>query len=99
MTNPIEPAETLASVAANAAAAAVNAVPLVSAGAAPFQPWPGELVQLERGPVFVRSTPVAIDAEPALFVHGLGGSALNWTDLMGLLAAPASNGSGRSRWA
>jgi pimeloyl-ACP methyl ester carboxylesterase len=26
------------------------------------------------------------DLQPALMVHGLGGSALNWTDLMGLLA-------------
>jgi pimeloyl-ACP methyl ester carboxylesterase len=94
MTNPIEPADSLASVAASAAAAAANAVPLVSAGAAPYRPWPGERVELEGGPVFVRRTPAQPGAEPALFVHGLGGSALNWTDLMGLLAEPAGNGSG-----
>lgn len=43
-------------------------------------PWPGEL----RGPVFVRSGP-AEGAEPALLVHGLGGSSNNWTDLVALL--------------
>jgi pimeloyl-ACP methyl ester carboxylesterase len=44
-------------------------------------PWPGAV---ESG-VFVRRTP-ASGAEPALFVHGLGGASTNWTDLMGLLA-------------
>jgi pimeloyl-ACP methyl ester carboxylesterase len=48
-------------------------------------------VQLAVGPVFVRSTPAPPGAEPALFVHGLGGSALNWTDLMGVLAAPSAS--------
>ena len=43
-------------------------------------PWPG---RLEHG-LFVRRTP-ATGAEPALFVHGLGGASTNWTDLMGLL--------------
>jgi pimeloyl-ACP methyl ester carboxylesterase len=43
--------------------------------------WPGTM---EAG-TFVRRTPGA-GTEPALFVHGLGGSATNWTDLMGLLA-------------
>lgn len=42
--------------------------------------WPGELA----GEVFVRRTPASGGA-PALFVHGLGGAATNWTDLMGLL--------------
>ena len=36
------------------------------------------------GPVFVRSGPPG--GEPALFVHGLGGSSTNWTDLMGCLS-------------
>lgn len=36
------------------------------------------------GPLFVRSGPAG--GEPALFVHGLGGSATNWTDLMGCLS-------------
>lgn len=44
-------------------------------------PWPG---LVEEG-VFVRRTP-ATGAEPAVFVHGLGGASTNWTDLMGLLA-------------
>lgn len=44
-------------------------------------PWPGE----QRGPVFVRTGPVG-GHEPALMVHGLGGSSNNWTDLVGLLA-------------
>ena len=41
--------------------------------------WPGRAV----GDLFVRSGPPG--GEPGLFVHGLGGSATNWTDLMGLL--------------
>src|SRR6266851_3773710 len=47
----------------------------------PIPAWPGELV----GELFVRSAPAAAGAEPALFVHGLGGSSLNWTDLMAQL--------------
>ena len=81
MTNPIVPAQHLAD--------AAGAVPGVPGGAAPRQPWPGSMVSLDVGVVFVRSTPAPPDAEPALFVHGLGGSALNWTDLMGLLSEPA----------
>ena len=41
--------------------------------------WPGSQV----GELFVRRCPGG--REPGLFVHGLGGSATNWTDLMGLL--------------
>jgi pimeloyl-ACP methyl ester carboxylesterase len=36
--------------------------------------------------LYVRSTPGPEGGEPALYVHGLGGSATNWTDLAGLLA-------------
>jgi pimeloyl-ACP methyl ester carboxylesterase len=87
MTKPIVPAESAAGLA--------NAVPARSAGAAPIPPWPGEPVQLPSGEVFVRATPALPGSEPALYVHGLGGSALNWTDLMGALSQPpASNGSG-----
>ncbi len=43
-------------------------------------PWPGRLV----GSLYVRTGPAG--DEPGLFVHGLGGSSLNWTDLMGVLA-------------
>ncbi len=41
---------------------------------------PGEL----RDAIYVRTGPTG--GEPALFVHGLGGSSTNWTDLMGLLS-------------
>lgn len=48
--------------------------------------WPGHEVQLAGTSVHVRSTPSdSADAEPALFVHGLGGSAHNWTDFAGVL--------------
>lgn len=42
--------------------------------------WPGERV----GGLHVRRGPAA-GGEPALLVHGLGGSSANWTDLVGLL--------------
>lgn len=59
----------------------------------PADPWPAEPVRLTVGSrpeleLWVRTAPAAADAvdpEPALMVHGLGGSALNWTDLMALL--------------
>jgi pimeloyl-ACP methyl ester carboxylesterase len=57
-------------------------------------PWPGELVAVRGGEVFVRATPWtgpvdgSADAprERALYVHGLGGASTNWTDLAALLA-------------
>ena len=59
----------------------------------PIRAWPGETVALDSGEVYVRSAPAdAPGAEPALFVHGLGGSATNWTDLMDLLRRPAPAG-------
>jgi pimeloyl-ACP methyl ester carboxylesterase len=59
----------------------------------PIPAWPGETVALASGEVYVRSAPAdAPGAEPALFVHGLGGSATNWTDLMDLLRRPARAG-------
>jgi pimeloyl-ACP methyl ester carboxylesterase len=57
----------------------------------PIAHWPGMMVQLNAGEVFVRSVPALADAEAAIFVHGLGGSAVNWTDLMGLLSHPAGD--------
>jgi pimeloyl-ACP methyl ester carboxylesterase len=49
--------------------------------------WPGEKVTVRGVETFVRRTPaLSPDAEPALYVHGLGGSSLNWTDLAYLLA-------------
>lgn len=48
--------------------------------------WPGRRVDVGSAYVHVRSTPALVeDAEPALFVHGLGGSAHNWTDFAGVL--------------
>lgn len=50
-------------------------------------PWPGRPVRLDGAATYVRATPpTAAGAEPALYVHGLGGSSTNWTDLAALLA-------------
>jgi pimeloyl-ACP methyl ester carboxylesterase len=50
------------------------------------EPWPGRHVDVDGLEIFVRSTPpTGPAAQPALFVHGLGGSAHNWTDFAGLL--------------
>jgi pimeloyl-ACP methyl ester carboxylesterase len=58
-------------------------------------PWPGEMVPVRGGEVFVRTTPWLGPAdgpadgaprERALYVHGLGGASTNWTDLAALLA-------------
>jgi pimeloyl-ACP methyl ester carboxylesterase len=57
----------------------------------PIDPWPGELVSVGTNEVFVRTAPAPEGAEPALFVHGLGGSATNWTDLMDLLRKPRAD--------
>ncbi|NYJ04561.1 alpha/beta fold hydrolase [Petropleomorpha daqingensis] len=57
-------------------------------------PWPGEMVAVGDGEVFVRQIPWsgpvdgADDGAPrerALYVHGLGGASTNWTDLAALL--------------
>jgi pimeloyl-ACP methyl ester carboxylesterase len=63
-------------------------------GSSPIPAWPGEPVRLPVADVFVRTAPARHDAEPALFVHGLGGSAANWTDLMDLLRRPGALGHG-----
>src|SRR5260221_107032 len=63
----------------------------VPPGAPPPEPvphWPGRLVGLPAGQVYVRSAPAIAGAEPAIFIHGLGGSSTNWTDLMDLLSRP-----------
>ena len=50
-------------------------------------PWPGRPVIVDGAATYVRETPATgPEAEPALYVHGLGGSSANWTDLAGLLA-------------
>jgi pimeloyl-ACP methyl ester carboxylesterase len=56
----------------------------------PIPHWPGHLVDLPCGPLFVRAAPAVEEAEPAVFVHGLGGSSTNWTDLMDLLSRPVT---------
>jgi pimeloyl-ACP methyl ester carboxylesterase len=49
--------------------------------------WPGQAVRLDGSVIYVRRTPpTSPDAEPAVYVHGLGGSSTNWTDLAALLA-------------
>jgi len=50
-------------------------------------PWPRTDVLVPNGTLSIREA-APLDpaiAEPALFVHGLGGNATNWTDLMALL--------------
>jgi pimeloyl-ACP methyl ester carboxylesterase len=75
--------------------ARLSSTPLPRPGAL-IPPWPGEMVPVEDGEVFVRYTPwcgPVADAPPddaprerALYVHGLGGASTNWTDLAALLA-------------
>ncbi|MCP2168810.1 alpha/beta fold hydrolase [Goodfellowiella coeruleoviolacea] len=53
-------------------------------------PWPGRQVPLAGATLHVRETPGPHpDAPTAVYVHGLGGSATNWTDLANLLAGSA----------
>jgi pimeloyl-ACP methyl ester carboxylesterase len=47
----------------------------------PIPHWPGELIDLDGRPIHVRSAPEGA-RQTAVFVHGLAGSATNWTDLM-----------------
>ncbi len=73
-------------------------------GHAPIQEFEGRFVEAGQRMVFLRSTDNAgkADTRQAVFVHGLGGSARNWTDLMYLLSpvvggiAPDLPGFGRS---
>ncbi|MER6829801.1 alpha/beta hydrolase [Streptosporangium sp. NPDC000563] len=51
----------------------------------PIPNWPGETIDLGEQRVHVRSTPRG-PSETAVYVHGLAGSATNWTDLMGELS-------------
>lgn len=49
--------------------------------------WAGHPVRLDGSVVYARPTPPERpDAEPGLYVHGLGGSSTNWTDVAALLA-------------
>lgn len=50
-------------------------------------PWPAEEIALGAARVSVRHTPSSNPAaEPALYVHGLGGASTNFTDLADLLS-------------
>jgi pimeloyl-ACP methyl ester carboxylesterase len=67
---------------------------------APIPVWPGEFVSLGDTQVYVRTAPATgattADANPAeqvVCVHGFGGSANNWTDLMALLSGATSQAS------
>ena len=51
----------------------------------PVPSFPGEQETAGEFRLFVRRTPVAPGAEPAVYVHGLGGSSQNWSALMPLL--------------
>ncbi|HKN51911.1 MAG TPA: alpha/beta fold hydrolase [Amycolatopsis sp.] len=51
-------------------------------------PWPGAHTDVGGVKLHVRRTP-GPDATPAVYVHGLGGSSTNWTDLAALLAPVA----------
>jgi pimeloyl-ACP methyl ester carboxylesterase len=57
----------------------------VSLGATLAPPWPGRPVVLDGAVTYVRETRTG-GTEPALYVHGLGGSSQNWTDLAAILA-------------
>lgn len=66
--------------------------PLPDLDAVPW-PWPGRDLRLAGAGItlHVRDTPgPGPDAPRAVFVHGLAGSATNWTDLAGLLAVRAT---------
>lgn len=69
----------------------VAAARLSTAALPPFDPltapWPLRTLLIDGRGVAVRETPTETErAEPAVYVHGLGGSATNWTDLAGLLS-------------
>lgn len=49
-------------------------------GSDPCSAWPGRMVRTGAGPLYVRRA--AGPGTPLVFVHGLGGSSTNWTELM-----------------
>jgi pimeloyl-ACP methyl ester carboxylesterase len=51
-------------------------------------PWPGEHVEAGGVGLHIRRTPGPSE-ETAFYIHGLGGSSLNWTDLSGQLSGHA----------
>jgi pimeloyl-ACP methyl ester carboxylesterase len=51
------------------------------------RPWPGRTIDVDGVRMHLRETPCARpDGEAALYVHGLGGSSQNWTDMAWLLS-------------
>src|SRR5664280_2746494 len=48
--------------------------------APPLPAFPGTVERVGAVDLFVRHAPGPAGAEPALFVHGLGGASTNWTD-------------------
>ncbi|QSB17535.1 alpha/beta hydrolase [Natronosporangium hydrolyticum] len=53
----------------------------------PLSAWPGRLVRVDGSLTYARAAPpTGADPAPAVYVHGLGGSSTNWTDLAALLA-------------
>ncbi|HEY2279314.1 MAG TPA: alpha/beta fold hydrolase, partial [Streptosporangiaceae bacterium] len=71
---------------------------------APIPVWPGEFVSLGDTQVYVRTAPATgatttdtnhagPPVEQVVCVHGFGGSANNWTDLMALLSGAPGPGS------
>ncbi len=59
---------------------------LLPDGAVP-PPWPPRKILIDGAMLHVRDTPpTTSSAEPAVYVHGLGGSSQNFTDVAGLLA-------------
>ncbi|MGH4024728.1 MAG: alpha/beta fold hydrolase [Pseudonocardiaceae bacterium] len=53
-------------------------------------PWPGETLRCGGTALHVRRTPGPEHAEPVVYLHGLGGSSTNFTDLAGLVASEFS---------
>lgn len=49
-------------------------------------PWPGHPLVIDGTQTYIRPTPGGPGSEPALYVHGLGGSSTNWTDIAALLS-------------
>ncbi|MEU5693731.1 alpha/beta hydrolase [Actinosynnema sp. NPDC020468] len=72
-----------------ASRAAVTHVPLSATSLPPLDttidPWPGDCVDVAGHRVHVRRTP-GPTGSTAVYVHGLGGSATNWTDLSAQLS-------------
>lgn len=70
---------------------------------APSDTWPGREVELDGLDVHIRETPGPAGGPTTVYVHGLGGSATNWTELAGLLSGRSAGvqvdlpGFGRSR--